>query len=249
MKMHHLLLIVAVLLLTLGCRIIIETTSAPEDYESTVETAVALTITMRTGTYTPTSTPILSPTTTATPSSTQTSSPTATYQPAWFPPAWHFDNDNSEYLNDITIPAGTVLSPGKSFVKTWKVKNTGKTTWTKNYLLVLVGGNDMGGSVTTIDKIVYSGSTARISILLQAPTTEGTYRGYWKLADEDGNTFGDTLSVKIIVEVDATSTPTATPTSTSTVSPIISTPTIEATATVPSETPTPTPTPTDTPSP
>jgi hypothetical protein len=37
------------------------------------------------------------------------------------------------FVTDVTIPDGQVIPPGAKFVKTWRIKNTGTTTWTANY--------------------------------------------------------------------------------------------------------------------
>ncbi len=42
-------------------------------------------------------------------------------------------NDNVAFVNDVSVPDGSVLSPGQSFTKTWLVRNTGTSTWGANY--------------------------------------------------------------------------------------------------------------------
>jgi hypothetical protein len=41
-----------------------------------------------------------------------------------------------------------------------------------------------------LNQTVKPGETVDVSILMEAPTYPGSYTGYWKLADSDGNTFG-----------------------------------------------------------
>jgi hypothetical protein len=38
--------------------------------------------------------------------------------------------DKADYVADITIPDGTNLAPGETFVKTWRIVNSGTSTWT-----------------------------------------------------------------------------------------------------------------------
>lgn len=87
-----------------------------------------------------------------------------------------------------------------------------------------------------IDQDISAGTTAAISVSLIAPSDEGTYTGYWRMADDEGNEFGQSVYIMIVVSGDAaTVTPTLTPTST--------TETVELTATLlPTETSTLTPT-------
>lgn len=158
----------------------------------------------------------------------------------------------SEFVRDVTIPDGTILLPGDTFIKTWKFKNTGKCEWEEDYLVVFVEGNDMDGDAAYLDTTVAVNKKGDVSVVLTAPDEEGTYYGYWQLADQDGYLFGDLAYVEIVVSEDATSTPTPTPTSTltSTYTPTATqtstytpTPTSSETQT---STYTPTPTPTST---
>jgi len=61
-------------------------------------------------------------------------------------------------------------------------------------------GDSMSGLDTEIGRAVASGRQAKISIALTAPALEGTYTGYWILADEYGTAFGMPFYVQIIVE-------------------------------------------------
>ncbi len=155
--------------------------------------------------------------------------------------------NNSIYISDVTIPDGTVLAPGESFTKTWEFQNTGSCDWTENYPISFVSSTDMAGDDTEINNEVLIGDSGEVSVLLVAPETEGTYTGYWRLADEDGNSFGQSVYVMIVVSEDAsTLTPTVTPTSTTEVTESTSTPTATYQPTV-TATQTATPVPTDVP--
>lgn len=154
--------------------------------------------------------------------------------------------NNSIYVSDVTIADGSVLAPGESFTKTWEFQNTGTCSWNEDYLLTFVSGNAMDGETTAIDQDVPVGYTGDISVILIAPSTEGTYTGYWRLADENGNAFGQSVYVMIVVSDDAaTTTPTSTSTTESTESEATSTSEPTATA-APTATFTATPIPTET---
>ena len=47
------------------------------------------------------------------------------------------------FVSDVTIPDETVISPGRSFTKTWRITNSGSTTWS-GYNLGFVDGIQMG---------------------------------------------------------------------------------------------------------
>lgn len=156
--------------------------------------------------------------------------------------------DSSAYLSDVTIPDGTTLAPGESFTKTWSMQNIGTCDWTTSYSVVSYSGNSMSGSATALSDSVSSGGSIDVSVELVAPSTAGTYTGYWRLQNASGVSFGEAVYVQIVVS-GSTATPTPTATTdgdesyTST-----PTPTTAATATTaPTSTPTYTPVPTYTP--
>ena len=108
--------------------------------------------------------------------------------------------NKSAYIDDITIPDGTILAPGEVFVKTWELKNTGYCTWKADSSLVFFKGNSMSGQNTEIGKTLASGNQANFSVELTAPDAEGTYTGYWILADKYGYPFGTPFFVQIVVK-------------------------------------------------
>jgi len=160
--------------------------------------------------------------------------------------------NDTAFISDVTIPDGTSLAPGEAFVKTWEFQNTGTCDWNENYLLMFVSGTEVEGETTGIDQDVATGAEGDLSVSLIAPDGEGSYTGYWRLADEDGNVFGQSVYVMIVVTEDAstlTPTPTATTETVTETLEFTSTPLATETltptsipATTPTETPEPTPT-------
>jgi hypothetical protein len=89
------------------------------------------------------------------------------------------------------VPDGTAFKPGESFVNTWRLKNTGTSTWTPAYSVVFVSGNQMGGPASApLPNNVPPGQTVDISINLVAPNDSGSYFSYWTLRNPSQNTFG-----------------------------------------------------------
>ncbi|HEX8992498.1 MAG TPA: NBR1-Ig-like domain-containing protein [Anaerolineales bacterium] len=135
--------------------------------------------------------------------------------------------NNSAFVNDVTIPDGTVLEPGKNFVKTWTVMNNGSCAWDASYKLTFVSGNSMGGTSVPVPLNVPAGQQTRISVSLITPSTPGDYTGSWQLQNPQGQTFGNIITVVIKVSAAATATsttaapaPTGTPSPTGTPTPI-----------------------------
>lgn len=94
-------------------------------------------------------------------------------------------------VSDITAPDGSRIEPGGKFVKTWRLRNGGDCTWSTAYQIVFVSGDLMGGPKTeSLRKVVAPGDSIEVSIALTAPNKPGAYKGFWKLRNADGETFG-----------------------------------------------------------
>jgi hypothetical protein len=102
-------------------------------------------------------------------------------------------------VSDVTIPDDTVLDPGESFEKTWRVENSGTCAWGPETELVYESGARMGGPDSVSVGAVAVGAEVDVSVNLEAPTEPGTYRGDWELEAADGTRFGPGLYVRIVV--------------------------------------------------
>jgi hypothetical protein len=114
---------------------------------------------------------------------------------------------SEQYVADVSIPDGTVLSPSAPFVKTWRVKNSGTCTW-ENYKLIFAAGEQMGGPAAVNVNTTPPGATVDVSVNLVAPTAPGEHKGGWRFQATNGSVFG---SVTVVIEVSAPATPTLTP--------------------------------------
>lgn len=149
-----------------------------------------------TPTLTPTTTETVAPQPTYSPTSlpataTAALMPTATPSPAATRSAGATSAGGTAAFIAENYPDGSVLEPGESFTKTFELQNTGHTTWTSNYHLVLQP-SDSGetfGSLPTVafPQQVPAGEKVTLSIPLVAPSTPGTYTVSWKLQDEQGS--------------------------------------------------------------
>lgn len=127
-------------------------------------------------------------------------SPTGTvFTPTVNPSSLGSGCNNLRLISDVTIPAGTVLQPREFFTKTWQVENNGTCDWVYLHHLTFISGDQMAGEDTRLSKVIPPGKWTQISVDLEAPSREGTYTGYWRFADPDGNVFGSTLTVSIVV--------------------------------------------------
>lgn len=117
---------------------------------------------------------------------------------------------DADFEADITIPDNTVLRPGESFVKIWRIKNSGDTTWDPNFEFAFVDGARMDAPESvTIPQRVAPGEHVDVSVSMSAPSSEGTYQGYWQMRDISGTGFGSRIWVKI--KVSKSGNPSTTP--------------------------------------
>ncbi|HZJ24515.1 MAG TPA: NBR1-Ig-like domain-containing protein, partial [Anaerolineales bacterium] len=99
--------------------------------------------------------------------------------------------DKAQFISDVSIPDGTVMLPGATFTKTWRLKNVGTCAWTTSYQLVFFSGEQMGAaSSAAFPKNVAIGETVDISINMTAPSAAGSYRGFWMFKNASGALFG-----------------------------------------------------------
>jgi hypothetical protein len=149
-----------------------------------------------------------------TPSPTATMPPTATPQPlptqalpsaptspsGQFPTLPAASPDNATWIADVTVPDDTLLAKNAKFTKTWKVENSGTTTWNNNYALIYIDGTPVPeNTVISIVSEVKSKVQVELSVVMQAPATDGTYTVWFKMMNDKGQLFGDPLYVRFIV--------------------------------------------------
>jgi hypothetical protein len=149
--------------------------------------------------------PTASHTPTAEPSATPTVDITATLEtPEVANPCY-----NLLWIEDRSIPDGTNLKANEVFTKTWYVQNNGGCAWAPGFTFSNFGGDAMEGEPLVLTKPIPAGAKRELSIELVVPSGQnGLIQSSWRMTDENGIFFGDTLSVNITVG-DVT-TPTAT---------------------------------------
>lgn len=107
--------------------------------------------------------------------------------------------NNLAFIRDVNYPSGTEVTPGESFVKTWKVQNTGTCDWVYIYTLTTVGEDHFGSSWNKLEKVVKPWEWTEISVIVDAPKADGTYTTYYRLTDGT-NAFGATLALSVVVK-------------------------------------------------
>ncbi len=108
--------------------------------------------------------------------------------------------NDAQYISD-TIPDDSEFDAGAGFTKSWRFKNTGTCTWNTNYKLVFKSGDQMGAPASkALSGNVAPGETVDIGVNMTAPASAGTYQGFWKLVDDNGDNLINNVWVKIKVK-------------------------------------------------
>jgi len=219
-----LILLTATLLLS-GCSPTVQTTP-------TVDAQVAYTQAAQTAQAILTKAALLTPSATITSTPTQTNTPeppTATFTATLITPLAsatmtpQSSVDTAIYV-DQSPADGTIVTPGSEFNVTWRIKNTGVSTWTTSYRLRYYAGTLMSPvSAVNLPNAVRPQEEVTITLPIKAPASAGEYTTIWVLSNEqDANFFnvffrivvgGATPSATIAVTstTEATATTAATP--------------------------------------
>ncbi|MGC9469163.1 MAG: NBR1-Ig-like domain-containing protein [Anaerolineae bacterium] len=115
------------------------------------------------------------------------------------------------YVEDVTIPDDTTVEPGETFIKTWRIRNSGTCAWESGTKLAHVSGDDLGGPASVSVPTTGPDAEIEVSVSMQGPEEPGTYRSDWQLETPDGQRFGGVFYVQIVVPGDETPSPTPTP--------------------------------------
>jgi hypothetical protein len=140
------------------------------------------------------------------------------------------------YVNDVGIQDNTSMTPGQTFTKTWKVRNSGTCAWDAGFKFAFTGGDAMGGVTYTLPSSVPANAEIDISVNMTAPNKTGPVRGNWRISTAAGQFFGDEVYVAIQVGGATVGTATNTSVAATTAAPTTTSTPVTATA-VPTATP------------
>jgi hypothetical protein len=111
--------------------------------------------------------------------------------------------DDATWVADVETPDGTIFEGGDRFTRKFLIENSGTTTWNSGYRLIYFDGEpiicDEADKDIYLQQSVDPGNQLTIGIRMTAPGAKGTYRNYFRLINDKGEVFGDSLSVEIIV--------------------------------------------------
>ena len=130
-----------------------------------------------TATLAPTKASYVPPTMTLPPAITQTPTFVVTIDPNCL--------DSAVLVRDVTIPDGTQMKPGEKFTKTWEFINNGDCPW-YGYTLKFAAGDQMNAPLSAPIPDTLLKKSVQVSVDLTAPTTNGSFTGYFTLNNPKG---------------------------------------------------------------
>ncbi len=103
------------------------------------------------------------------------------------------------FLQDLTVPDGSIIQPGATIEKEWLVTNSGTCNWDANYRFKFVSGVLLGANAEQALYPARAGTQATLRITFIAPLESGPYQSAWQAFAPDGTAFGDTVYMTINV--------------------------------------------------
>jgi|GEM_PF-921843 len=143
--------------------------------------------------------PTLTPTQTFIPTTAPTA--TSTLRPtAVIPTAC---TNDLEFVADMSIPDGSVVSAGATITKTWRVRNAGTCTWNSNYTFRQIGGDALTAP-TVAAPVAGRGQIIDISVTLTVGTNVAAYdnleRATFQMFNASGVAFGDAPYIEVAIQ-------------------------------------------------
>lgn len=108
--------------------------------------------------------------------------------------------DDARFVEDVTVPDGSLVAPGQVVDKRWEMENTGSCHWGPDYRLVPLGDNPLAAESEQALFPARAGARALWRVEFEAPEEPGEYIGQWVAVNPAGQSFGSPVFTVIIVE-------------------------------------------------
>jgi hypothetical protein len=116
--------------------------------------------------------------------------------------------NRASWVEDVSVPDGSVFLPNVAFTKTWRLKNVGSCTWNTSYAVVYFSGDQMSApAATPLLGNVPPGGTVDVSVNMKSPGSNGDYRGNFKLRSDTGLIFGtgSSYTAEVFAQIEVSS--------------------------------------------
>ncbi len=108
-----------------------------------------------------------------------------------------------------SIADKSIFAPSETFTMTWRLRNTGTSTWAANYIFRFYSGDPFSSpKEVLLNKEVPPDETVDITLHMKAPTKPGTYTSVWVMSTANRSNFKEPVYLQIVVAIPATPTPT-----------------------------------------
>lgn len=111
--------------------------------------------------------------------------------------------DDAAYVADVNYPDGTVVSANVAFNKTWRIRNSGTSSWAAGYRLAHAGGTNLAAVSEIALPALGPGQTGDVTVAMRTPLAPGEYVSYWRPKNAGGTAFGSTVWVLIEVRCES----------------------------------------------
>lgn len=107
--------------------------------------------------------------------------------------------DNLTFVEDLTLPDGSQVTPGSEMDKRWRVENSGSCNWDQGYRIRMVFGPEQGFPTEQALYPARSGVQATLRIVFTAPEEGGDYRIAWQAFNPQNESFGEPFFIDFTV--------------------------------------------------
>jgi len=108
----------------------------------------------------------------------------------------------ASFVEDMTVPDGSAISPGEQFDKIWRIRNDGDTPFPEGCRIVHVGGDLLSAPSDGVNVGGFAKQPLEefdVAVPCVAPASPGKYVSYWRLVTPAGAEFGHRLWIDISV--------------------------------------------------
>ena len=123
--------------------------------------------------------------------------------------------NKASFIADVTIPDNSEMMGNTTFIKTWRVMNTGTCVWAFDYTLAHYAEESLSAPAAVPLGLTYPGESLDISVFLTAPNTVGVHKGYFVIRNPEGAIMRINSDSRLWVIINVTSTVVVAPTLTS----------------------------------
>jgi hypothetical protein len=116
---------------------------------------------------------------------------------------------DAAFVGDVTVPDFTVVAPGQTLNKVWRLQNSGTCAWDAATVLTYIGGIQVSASSSVAVPQTPAGGTVDLGVNAVAPGQPGAQMSVWQLRNSAGQLFGPRVTV--VVNVEAPAAPTYAP--------------------------------------